>query len=85
MPVILTMLPAVAEVNFKKQMLEIQKKQVLSFGWGNPLQWEMATHSRMPGKFHGQRSMAGYNPWGCKESKITKRACTSYKSTTRHI
>ena len=22
----------------------------------------------LPGKFHGQRSMAGYSPWGCKES-----------------
>ena len=21
----------------------------------------------LPGKFHGQRSLAGYNPWGCKE------------------
>ena len=22
----------------------------------------------MPGKFHGQRSLAGYSPWDCKES-----------------
>ena len=22
----------------------------------------------LPGKFHGQRSLAGYRPWGCKES-----------------
>ena len=21
-----------------------------------------------PGEFHGQRSLAGYSPWGCKES-----------------
>ena len=20
----------------------------------------------LPGKFHGQRSLAGYSPWGCK-------------------
>ena len=26
-----------------------------------------------PGEFHGQRSLAGYNPWGCKESDTTKR------------
>ena len=25
-----------------------------------------------PGKFHGQRSLAGCSPWGCKESKKTK-------------
>ena len=25
------------------------------------------------GGFHGQRSLAGYSPWGCKESVRTKR------------
>ena len=25
-----------------------------------------------PGKFHGQRSLAGYSPWGCKESHTTE-------------
>ena len=27
----------------------------------------------MPGKFHGQRSLAGYSPWGCKELDTTER------------
>ena len=27
----------------------------------------------LPGKFHGQRSLAGYCPWGCKELDTTKR------------
>ena len=22
----------------------------------------------LPGKFHGERSLVGYSPWGCKES-----------------
>ena len=22
----------------------------------------------LPGEFHGQRSLVGYSPWGCKES-----------------
>ena len=26
----------------------------------------------LPGKFHGQRSLAGYSPWGHKESDITE-------------
>ena len=32
----------------------------------------------LPGKFHGQRNMAGYIPWGFKESYITEHAhaCT---------
>ena len=25
----------------------------------------------LPGKFHGQQSLAVYNPWGCKESDMT--------------
>ena len=31
----------------------------LGVGNGNPLQYSC------PGKFHGERSLAGYRPWGC--------------------
>ena len=34
----------------------------------------MATHSSILGEFHGQRSLAGYNPWGHKESVGYTRA-----------
>ena len=27
----------------------------------------------LPGEVHGQRSPAGYSPWGCKESDMTDR------------
>ena len=27
----------------------------------------------LPGKFHGQRSLVGYSPWGCKESDLTEQ------------
>ena len=30
----------------------------------------------LPGKFHGQRSLAGYSPWGRKESDMTERLST---------
>ena len=34
----------------------------------------MATHSSiLAGKSHGQRSLAGYSPWGCRESDATER------------
>ena len=37
------------------------------------LEKSMATHSVfLPGEFHGQRSLAGYSPWGCKESDMTE-------------
>ena len=27
----------------------------------------------LPGEFQGQGSLAGYSPWGCKESDVTER------------
>ena len=27
----------------------------------------------LPGESHGQRTLAGYRPWGCKESDMTER------------
>ena len=37
----------------------------------------MATHSSvLPGKFHGQKSLAGYSSWGHKESDTTEHAHT---------
>jgi len=31
----------------------------------------------LPEKFHGQRSLVGYSPWGCKESDTTERITLS--------
>ena len=47
---------------------------VQSLGQEDPLEKEMATHSsiiawRIP---YGQRSLAGYSPWACKESDTTE-------------
>ena len=33
-----------------------------------------------PGEFRGQRSLAGYRPWGCKESDMTERLSLSSSS-----
>ena len=30
-----------------------------------------------PGEFHGQRSLAGYSPWGRKESDTTEQLSTA--------
>ena len=45
---------------------------VLSLGQDYPLEKEMATQSSIAGKYHGQRSMAGYSAWGRKESNTTE-------------
>ena len=31
----------------------------------------------LPGKSHGQRSLGGYSPWGCKESDMTEHTCAN--------
>ena len=42
----------------------MQETQVLSLGWEDPLEKEMATQDFFPGKSHAQRILAGYSPWG---------------------
>ena len=43
--------------------------QVQSLGREDPLEKEMATHSCiLAWKIHERRILAGYSPWGCKES-----------------
>ena len=37
----------------------------LGEGHGNPLQYSCL------GELHGQRSLAGYSPWGCKDLDVT--------------
>ena len=54
-----------------KNLPTMWETQVQSLGGEDPLEKGMATHSRMFGKFHGQRSLAGYNPWGHKTEQLT--------------
>ena len=37
--------------------------------------WQ-STSGFLPGKFHGQRSLAGHSPWSCKESDTTEHTNT---------
>ena len=36
----------------------------------------------LPGKFHGQRSLAGCSPRGCKESDMAEHTCTHTRKET---
>ena len=48
--------------------------QVLSLGWEYPLEgraWQLCLVF-MPGESHAHRSLAGYSPWGHKESDMTE-------------
>ena len=46
---------------------------VQSLGWEDPLEKEMGNPCQYSclGNFCGQRSLAGYSPWGYKESDTT--------------
>ena len=58
--------------------------QVQSLGWEDALEKEMATCSSIIAwKFHGQRSLVGYSPWGCKESDTTERLSTAQQTWGR--
>ena len=61
-----------------KNLPALPETWVQSLGWktpgvghGNPLQCSCL------GNPHGQRSLAGYSPWGHKESDKTKRLSTT--------
>ena len=52
----------------------MQEMQVRSLGQEDPLEQKMApTLVSLPGKSHGQRGLAGYSPWGRKESDTTEQ------------
>ena len=52
------------------------------YPWVGKVPWSrkwQPTPVFLPGKFKGQRSLAGYSPWGCKESDTTERLSMSMK------
>ena len=50
------------------------RDQVRALGREDPLEEGTATHSSvLAGESHGQRGLAGYSPWGGKESDTTER------------
>ena len=44
--------------------------------------WRIPTPVFLPGESHGQRSLVGYHPWGCKESDTTHRTEHTAQSPT---
>ena len=56
-----------------KSLHAMRETRVQSLGQEDPLDKEMATPSVfLTGKFHGQRSLVGYSPWGCTELDTTE-------------
>ena len=56
-----------------KNLPALKEIQVLSLGWEDPLDEEMATCSSvLAWRIHRQRRLMGYSPWDCKESDTTE-------------
>ena len=54
--------------------------QVQSLGWEDPLEEGVQPAPVfLPGESHGQRSLVGYSPWGCKELDTTEQLTFSLK------
>jgi len=63
-----------------KNLPAMQETWIRSLGGGGRSPG-MATHfSNLLGESHGQRSLAGYSPWGCKELDTTERLTLSPSS-----
>ena len=46
--------------------------------WVQKIPWRRKWHPTavlLPRKSHGQKSLGGYSPWGCKKSDMTEHAC----------
>ena len=62
------------------QMVKNQNEKPGFDPWVGKIPWkreQLPTPVFWPRKFHGQRSLAGYSPWGCKESDTTERLSLS--------
>ena len=60
-----------------KNLPVMRETQVQSLNpWVGKIPWRrkwQPTPVFLPGESHGQRSLVGYNPWGCKESDTTEQ------------
>ena len=59
-----------------KNLPAMWETRVQSLGWEDPLE-KVRLPTPVPGEFHGQRSLAGYSPWGSKESDTTEQLTLS--------
>ena len=60
----------------KELAYQCRRHKILGFHtWVGKIPWRRAWQPPpvfLSGVSHGQRSLAGYNPWGCKESDMTE-------------
>ena len=64
-----------------KNLPAVQETLFQFLGLEDPLEKALATHSSiLAGEAHGQRSQAGYSPWGDKQLNSNERLSTAQQS-----
>ena len=64
----------------------VQETQIQTLGREDPWRWEwQLTPVFSTEEFHGQRSLAGYSPWSCKELDMTELLTHTHTHTHTHI
>ena len=58
------------DIDVNLLLIFVQRICIHTYNWRR--KWQ-PTPVILPGEFHGQRSLAGYSPWGCKESSMTEQ------------
>ena len=73
-------------VQWSRICISMQETQVLSLGWEDPLEKEMATHSSiLAWEIPWMKSLAGHSPWGCKESDTAEQLTCSCSPQKRQF
>ena len=62
----------IIQINSKQKQTQGLRKQLWAVGGGGCSRKWQPTPIYLPGKFHRQRSLAGYSPWSHKESDVTE-------------
>ena len=64
------------DASVREPAYQCRRRKTYKFSpWARKIPWRRAWQPIpvfLPGKFHGQRSLACCSPWGCKESDMTE-------------
>ena len=71
-----------------KKKIYLQCRRPRFNPWVRKVSWRrkwLPTPVFLPGEFHGEKSLVGYSPWGCKESDTTERLTFSHIIFKKHV
>ena len=70
-----------------KHLPAVWETWIQSLGWEDPLEEGMATHSSILAWTESSwtEELAGYSPWGCKESDMTEQLSTQHTHILMYV